>query len=113
MGEQIVDGEHRVPLILADDEVDEGPVRLYHNPMHGQRHCHPLVLLYTAVIVRPKEREIHVFIERILFEIEAGSVNVGNNDLHALGKITAALSEGDDLFPSVHAHKPSVLSTPS
>ena len=78
MGEQIVDGEDRVPLVLADDEIDEAPVRLYHHPVHGERHRHPLVLLYAAVIVRPKERQIHVFIEGILLQIKTGGIDVGN-----------------------------------
>ncbi len=86
MRKQILDGEAGIIIFFADDDPDSTPILLYDNAMEGQRPCQPLVLFYAPVIVGLEHGKIGVFIEWVCLQIEARTVNVGDNDPDSLAQ---------------------------
>ena len=98
VGKQIVNDEDRVRLVLADHDIDHRAVGLYHDPMEGEGHGHPLVFLYAPVIVGPEEGQIHVLVKGVLLEVEPGRIDMGCDNIEAVGEVFLPLNKGENLF---------------
>ena len=87
--------------VLADGELHPAAVGLEDHPVDGQGPGQPLVFLDAAVVVGLQEGQVRVFIEGVLFQVQAGRVDVGGHDPQALGEGPAALDHQDDVLAPV------------
>ncbi len=70
--------------------------------MEGQGFCHPLVLLYAAVIVGSEKAHFQFFIEGILLQVESRRIDMGYDDSHSLGERTFPQGNQGDVLVFVH-----------
>ena len=99
MDQQIGDAEYGIGLVLADDHIHHGAILLGNHTVDGQRTCHPLVLLDTAVVVGIQIGKIGVLIQRVLLHVDAGAVHMGAQDVHTVHqRLLADVEQGDGLL---------------
>jgi hypothetical protein len=67
----------------------------------GQGPGQPLVFLDAAVVVGLQEGQVRVFIEGVLFQVQAGRVDVGGHDPQPFGEGPAALNHQNDVLATV------------
>ena len=84
MDQQIGHEEHRIILALAYAQLHRGAVLFHHHSVKSQRLCHPLIFLYTAVIMGVQVCQAAVLIERILLYVDPGAVNMSSQNVDAL-----------------------------
>ena len=102
VGQEVQHGKDRVMGVLADGELHPGAVGLDDHPVDGQGPGQPLVFLDAAVVVGLQKGQVGVFIERVLFQVQPGRVDVGGHDAQPLGQGPAALDhQDDDLAPVI------------
>ena len=71
MRQQICDDKHRVIGVLTDCYLDSAAVLAHDDSVQRQRHCHPLVLLDAAVVMRVEQRHTALLVQRSWLEVEA------------------------------------------
>ena len=98
MREQVTYAENRIRIILADYDVDSGSVLFRDDSVQCERKCNPLVVFNSAIVMGVEQGESILFVERILFEIKAGRVNVRTEDIHACLQRRCADVRQDDSF---------------
>ena len=76
VGQEVEHGKNRVMGVLADGELHPGAVGLDDHPVDGQGPGQPLVFLDAAVVVGLQKGQIGVFIERVLFKVSRGGIDV-------------------------------------
>ena len=118
VGQKVVDGEQGVPRPVADGHPDHLAVFQGHHPVELQGDGHPLVLPQAAVVVGLQKGQIVRLIEGVLLQIQAGGVDVGGPDVHALLQALPAHHRQHDglapvhpvhLVPGLQIHAPLVL----
>ena len=101
MGQDVVDIEDGIGVILADDDLDRGAVRLDDDAVQGERSGDPLILLDAAVVVGLEEAHAAILVEGSLLEVEAGGVDVGGRDADALVDVLGADGEEEEVLAAV------------
>ena len=101
MRQQIGDQEAFFVVLLAQTEVDAGPVELHHSAVQSERDSGPLVLLDAAVVMRLKHRQTAVLIKRVGLEVDAGGVYMGDGEAHAVVGTLLAYDRQTDILLTV------------
>ena len=101
MGQKVVDIEDRVAVVFAHADIHTGTVFLHHNAVQRKRGGHPLIFTDAPVIVSLEETHAVFFIERALFEIKTGRINVRGRDPDTLAQRLAADGEKEEIFAAV------------
>ena len=70
--------------VFADGELHPAAVGLEDHPVDGQGPGQPLVFLDAAVVVGLQKGQIRVFIKGVLFQVQAGRVDVGGHQAAVL-----------------------------
>ena len=90
MNEQIRHAEYRVGFILADNDINDRAVFFRHYTVNGERHGNPLIFFNAAVIMRIHICKAAVFIQRVLLDIKARTVDMRSQNVHAVFQRLAA-----------------------
>ncbi len=102
MREKVVDIEHGVGGVFADADLCLRAVFAHDDAVQRQRHRRPLVLFDAAVIMRFEEAHARLFVEGVLLDVDAGRVDVRDDEAHAVFfEVFAADAEGDDALAAV------------
>ena len=96
--QQILNGEHRVGLVFADDHGPNLAVRERHHAMQRQGTGQPLIFVNAAVVVGLGLAHPHLFDERTLLEVQPGAVGVGADQMKALGQGATSSPDGEQGF---------------
>ena len=85
MNQQVGNHEYRIFLFLSDHDFHNGSVFFGYNAVECHRSGYPLIFFDAAIVVRVQIREFFVFVQRILFNIDARRVNMCTQNIHACG----------------------------
>ena len=86
MDEQVGDVENGVIVFEADIDIDFFPVFREDDAAQGEGRAGPLVFLDAPVVVGAEVDDAVLFVDGIGFQVEAGRVDVGADDLDAGGR---------------------------
>ena len=105
VGQQIGDDQTGILRVGADLHLHHGAVPQRHHAPQLQGHGDPLVLAQTAVVVGLEIGQLRVLIQGIGLEVQAGRVDVGSGNLHALGQgLLTDVGQQHALVPVAHIH---------
>ena len=82
--QQVADAENRIIRFFADVQCDHGTVLPGDYAVECHRPGDPLVFLDPAVIMGVQHRQVRIFIQRILFQVQPRGIDVGPQDVHAV-----------------------------
>ena len=100
--EKVGDVEVWIALFLAYANIDVFAVFERHDAVKCERNREPLILLYTAVVVRLEESHVRLLIERDLLQVKARAVDVSDEDSDAvLCDVRRACFENKETFSAV------------
>ena len=105
MGQQVVDVDDRVGILLTDDHIHNGAVLLCHHSVQGQGDGDPLVLADTAIVAGLEEGKAAVLIQGGLLHIQPGVVYVGGGDPYAAVDRLRADAEKEQTVILAEAYK--------
>ena len=76
MREQVGNQENRIVFVFTDTDFLCTAVAECHDAVERERNSGPLIFFDAAVVVGLKEGETTVLIQRFLFQVQTGAVNV-------------------------------------
>ena len=82
MNEQIADSDDGVALVLADIDVSRSAVLFAYHAVQSKRNGDVLIFLYAAVVVRVQKSKAVGLVQRILFKIETGRIDMRAQHSH-------------------------------
>ena len=80
MRQQIADVKYGISLLLADLHFHLAAVAEHNRTVQSKRNRRPLILFYTAVIMRFAQRDAVRFVQRHLLEIKARAVDMRSHN---------------------------------
>ena len=83
VGQKIGDAEYGIARVVADAHIHALAVCLDHGAVQGQGHGDPLILTDTAVVVGLEIAQTVALVQRMLFQVQTGGVDVGSGNAHA------------------------------
>ena len=86
MDQQVGYENYRIAVLFSDTDIDRCSVFLCHDSVNCQRHCHPLIFLYTAVIMCVKVNKFGILVQRFLFQIKTRRIDMCAENSHSLLK---------------------------
>ena len=99
MNQKVGHAENGIIRVLAKRNIERRPVLFHDHAVQREGQRHPLVLLDAAIIMRVEVRHAALFIERILFQVEAAGVDVRPENREAvLHRARTELEHRDRLF---------------
>ena len=102
VGQKIGDAEYGITRVVADAYVNTLTVCLDHGAVQSQRNGDPLILTDTAVVVGFEIAQTVALVQRMLFQIQAGGIDVGSGNAHAaLNGLGACTDNIEALLPVV------------
>ncbi len=84
MDEQIRHEENGIVLVLSHIDLHGTAVLLHNHTVNGKGNRHPLVLFHAAVIMGVQISETAILIERILFHVQTGGINMCPKNIDAV-----------------------------
>jgi len=99
MDQKICDVKYRIFHILTNADLHNASVLLCNNTMHGKRQCHPLVFLYTTIIMGIQISQIRILVQRILLDIQSRRIDMCTENAHTSGKLFRSyMKQSNDLL---------------
>ncbi len=84
MNQDIADTKYRVIFLFSDRNRNHASILFHNHAMQSKRKCHPLVFLDATVIMCIQKCHLRILIKGILLQIQAGGIDMGTQDIHAL-----------------------------
>ena len=105
MGKQVCYGKCRFVFPFTDGNINLCPVLLNDDTVECKRHCNPLVLLNSTVIVGIEVRHLCILIQRVLFDVDSRRVDMRAENIHSVYKrLRACLEKYNGFFRIVHIY---------
>ena len=101
VGQEVVHGEQGIPLPVAHGDPDHLAALEGHHAVELQGDGDPLVFSQAAVVVGLEEGQLIRLIQGILLQVQAGGVDMGRGDVHALVQPPAAQHRQHDRLAPV------------
>ena len=102
MDEKVADTHDRIALVFADIDVSRGAVLFADNAVQSKRNGDVLIFFNAAVVVRVQKSKAVGLVQRILFKVETGRVDVSAQNSESFGERLFADNVQNDVFVFVY-----------